>query len=223
MARSRDDTALYDITGDLADAIRALSKASPAEVSDAQSTMGTMDPGIKPVWPGARVVGPVFTARCLPDSTITVHKALFEAPRGSVIVADGGGSHTGALFGELMATEARSRGIAGIIVDGAIRDTEGLKALGFPAFARAITPRTGSNRRLGTTQDPIVCGGVAVSPGDLVLAAEDGVVVVPRADLADVVAAVQEVERKEADFRARMGRGERLADMLAMKAIIYPT
>jgi 4-hydroxy-4-methyl-2-oxoglutarate aldolase len=218
-----DDTAtLYASTGELMAAIEILRHASPAWVSDAQSTMNTMDPGIKPVWPGARAVGPVFTARCLPESIITVHKALLEAPRGSVIVADGGGTHTGALFGELMATEARNRGIAGLIVDGAVRDTEALQALQFPVFARTITPRVGSNRRLGTTQEPIVCGGVPVHPGDIVLAAHDGVVVVPRVRLAAVVAAVQAVERKEADLRARLGRGEGLAEMLGMMPIIYP-
>jgi 4-hydroxy-4-methyl-2-oxoglutarate aldolase len=218
-----DETAtLYASTGELTEALKVLRDASPAWVSDAQSTMNTMDPGIKPVWPGARVVGPVFTARCLPESIITVHKALLEAPAGAVIVVDGGGTHSGALFGELMATEARNRGIAGVIVDGAVRDTEALKALQFPVFARTVTPRVGSNRRLGTTQEAIVCGGVPVHPGDLVLAAQDGVVVVPRARLAGVVAAVQAVERKEADLRARMGRGEGLAEMLGMTAIIYP-
>ncbi|HEV2284004.1 MAG TPA: RraA family protein [bacterium] len=212
----------YAATGDLTEAITILANASPAWVSDAQSTMNTMDPGIKPVWPGARVVGPVFTARCLPESIITVHKALLEAPKGAVIVADGGGAHTGALFGELMATEARKRGIAGLIVDGAVRDTEALRALKFPVFARAVTPRVGSNRRLGTTQEAVVCGGVPVHPGDVVLAAHDGVVVVPRARLAAVVAAVQAIEKKEADLRARMGRGEGLAEMIGMLPIIYP-
>jgi 4-hydroxy-4-methyl-2-oxoglutarate aldolase len=218
-----DETAtLYAATGELTGAIDILAKASPAWVSDAQGTMNTMDPGVKPVWPGARVVGPVFTARCLPESIITVHKALLEAPKGAVIVVDGGGTHTGAMFGELMATEARNRGIAGLIVDGAVRDTEALEALRFPVFARTVTPRVGSNRRLGTTQEAIVCGGVPVHPGDVVLAAHDGVVVVPRARLAAVVAAVQAIEKKEADLRTRMGRGEGLAEMLGMTAIIYP-
>ncbi|HLY22875.1 MAG TPA: RraA family protein [bacterium] len=217
-----DIATLYAPGGELGEALAILAKASPAWVSDAQSTMNTMDPGIKPVWPGARVVGPVFTARCLPESIITVHKALLEAPKGAVIVADGGGTHTGALFGELMATEARNRGIVGLIVDGAVRDTEALEALKFPVFARAVTPRVGSNRRLGTTQEAVVCGGVPVHPGDVVLAAHDGVVVVPRARLAAAVAAVQAIEKKEADLRARMGRGEGLAEMIGMLPIIYP-
>jgi 4-hydroxy-4-methyl-2-oxoglutarate aldolase len=215
-------TPRYDLTGEVVEALKVLSAASPAWISDAQGTMNTMDPGIKPVWPGARVAGLAFTVRCLPESIITVHKALLEAPSGSVIVADGGGAHTGALFGELMAREAGNRGIAGVIVDAAVRDTEALRALRFPVFARAVTPRVGSNRRLGATQEPVVCGGVPVHPGDIVVAAQDGVVVVPRSRLAGVVAAVQAVERKEADLRARMARGEGLAEMLGMTALIYP-
>lgn len=217
-----ETTAVPVPAGELTGAIEILRRASPAWVSDAQSTMNTMDPGIKPVWPGARVAGEVFTARCLPESIITVHKALLEAAPGSVIVVDGGGTHTGALFGELMATEARRRGVAGLVIDGAVRDTDALAAMQFPVFARTVTPRVGSNRRLGATQEPVVCGGVPVHPGDVVLAAHDGVVVVPRARLAAVVAAVQAVERKEADLRGRMGRGEGLAEMIGMLPIIYP-
>jgi 4-hydroxy-4-methyl-2-oxoglutarate aldolase len=218
-----DETAaLYERTDELAGAIAILEQASPAWVSDAQTTLNTMDPGIKPAWHGARVVGPAFTVRCLPESIITVHKALLEAPKGSVVVVDGAGAHVGALFGELMATEAGNRGIAGVVVDGAVRDTEALEALKFPVFSRTVTPRVGSNRRLGATQEPIVCGGVPVHPGDVVVAAHDGVVVIPRARLAAVVAAVQAIEKKEADLRAGMRRGAGLAEMIGMTAIIYP-
>jgi regulator of RNase E activity RraA len=206
----------------LEDGLAQLRGASVAWVSDAQGTAYTMHPEIKPVWPGASVVGPAFTARCLSNSIITVHKALLEAAAGAVIVVDGAGDATGALFGELMATEAKAQGIAGIVVDGAVRDTGGLRELGFPVFARAVTPRVGSNRRVGATQEDVVCGGVVVHPGDVIVAGQDGVAVVPRARLADVVAAVQGVARKEAEIRARMNGGERLADILGMRGLIYP-
>jgi regulator of RNase E activity RraA len=214
--------ALYTMAGPLDAAVSQLKSASVAWVSDAQGTAHTMDPAIKPVWPGAAAVGPAFTAQCLASSIITVHKALLEAPAGSVIVVDGAGDATAALFGELMATEAKARGIAGIVVDGAVRDTGGLRELQFPAFARAVTPRVGSNRRVGGTQADIVCGGVVVHPGDVIVAGQDGVVVVPRARLADVVAAVKAVAAKEADIRARMERGEHIADILGMRGLIYP-
>ncbi len=219
---SAEARALYDVTGALADALAYLKGVSPAWVSDAQASMNVMDPGIKPVWPGARMSGLVFTARCYQGGIITVHKALLEAPSGSVIVVEGAGDATGALFGELMATEARARGLAGVVVDGAVRDAEGLGELQFPVFARAVTPRVGSNRRVGATQGDIVCGGVAVRPGDVVVGGRDGVAIIPRAQLADVVMAVRAVAKKEAELRTRMQQGERVADIIGMTSVIYP-
>lgn len=213
---------LYDLDGELGDAIARLKAISPAWISDAQAMTQTMGPEIKPAWPAARLIGPAFTARCYPNSIITVHKALLEAPAGAVIVADVSGDCTGAMFGELMATEAKARGLAGIVVDGAVRDVEGVAELGFPLFARAVTPRVGSNRRVGATQVDVVCGGIVVRPGDLVIGARDGVAVIPREHLTQALAAVEAVAKKEADIRQRMLRGERLADILGMSAAIYP-
>jgi regulator of RNase E activity RraA len=222
MVLSETELALYDLTGPLGAAVKRLRTASAAWVSDAQGATQTMDAGIKPAWTGAHVVGPAYTARCYPGSIITVHKALLEAPAGSVIVADNGGDVSGALFGELMATEAKSRGLAGVVIDGAVRDADGLKTLQFAAFARAVTPRVGTNRRVGVTQVDVVCGGIVVHPGDIVIAGQDGAVVIPRARLTEVVDAVAAVEKKEAGIRTRMQQGERLADILAMRELIYP-
>jgi len=135
---------------------------------------------------------------------------------------DAAGDATGAMFGEMMATQARASGIVGLVVDGAVRDRRALQALGFPVFARAVTPRVGSNRRVGATQEEVSCGGVVVRPGDLIVGGADGVAVIPRARLAEVLAAVDVVAKKEAEMRAGMQRGEVLADILGMRAIIYP-
>lgn len=213
---------LYELSETEAEAIAFLRNVSPAWVSDAQASAGVMAPEIKPVWRGARLVGPAYTARCYPGSIITVHKALLEALPGAVLIVDGGGDATGAMFGELMATEAKSRGLAGVVVDGAVRDVEGLAELQFPAFARAVTPRVGTNRRVGTTQVDIVCGGVVVHPGDVVVGTADGVAVITRSALAEVVEAVRAVGKKEADIRSRMARGERVADIIGMRSLIYP-
>jgi regulator of RNase E activity RraA len=223
MVLSEMEQTLYDLSGALGAAVERLRVASPAWVSDAQGATHTMDGGLKPVWTGARVVGPAYTAQCYPGSIITVHKALIEAPAGAVIVADNGGDVSGALFGELMATEAKARGLAGVVIDGAVRDADGLRTLQFPAFARAVTPRVGTNRRVGVTQAAVVCGGVVVHPGDVVVAGHDGVVIVPRARLAEALDAVAAVEKKEADIRTRMQHGERLADILGMRGTIYPS
>jgi len=136
---------------------------------------------------------------------------------------DAAGDATGAMFGEMMATQARASGIVGLVVDGAVRDRTALRALGYPVFARAVTPRVGSNRRVGATQEEISCGGVVVRPGDLIVGGADGVAVIPRARLTQVLAALDVVAKKEAEMRARMQRGETLADILGMRALIYPT
>src|SRR5262249_44568224 len=144
-----------------------------------------------------RVAGPAFTVKCYPGSIITVHKALVEAKPGDILVVDGeGDGRAGALFGELMAREARDRGLRGIVVDGAVRDLNGLRALGFPTFARHVTPRVGVNRRLGSTRAAVSVGGVVVRPGDYVLA-DDGVAFIPKEQLDAIVAAVDAIDRKE--------------------------
>ncbi len=222
MVLSNEMAQLYELTGASAEAIAYLKGVSPAWISDAQGSVGVVAPEINPVWPGARAVGPAYTARCYANSIITVHKALLEAPPGSVIVVDGGGEATGALFGELMATEAKSRGLAGVVIDGAVRDVDGLAELRFPVFARTVTPRVGSNRRVGTTQVAVACGGVVVHPGDIVAGGGDGVAVIARDHLSDVVAAVKAVGQKEADIRARLRAGERIADIIGMRGLMYP-
>lgn len=208
--------------GALGAAVERLRGVSPAWISDAQGTTNVMAPEIKPVWEGAEVVGPAFTVRCFANSIITVHKALLEAPPGSVLVVDAAGDASGALFGEMMATQARALALAGLVTDGAVRDRDALRTLAFPVFARAVTPRVGSNRRVGATQEEISCGGVVVRPGDLVVGGSDGVAVIPRSRLSEVLRSVDAVAAKEADMRARMRRGEVLADIINMRALIYP-
>lgn len=206
----------------MTDPIERLARAATASVADALGSTGVLDPGVRPVWDGARVFGPAFTARCYANSIITVHKALLEAEPGDVLVADAGHDASGALFGAIMATDARHRGIAGLVTDGAVRDVADLAGMGFPAFARRTTPRVGTNRRVGQTGEAIACGGVVVRPGDYVLGDRDGVVVIPRERVAEIADAVEAIRAKEAGWRERMAGGERIADILGFRGLIYP-
>ncbi|HET9015334.1 MAG TPA: RraA family protein [Thermomicrobiaceae bacterium] len=197
--------------------IERLARSDTAAVADAQSGFGILDPEIRSVVPGVKVAGPAFTVKCYPGSIITVHKALLEARPGDVLVIDGeADGRGGALIGELMSREAMDRGIAGVVVDGAVRDAAGVRALGFPTYARQITPRVGVNRRLGQTQVSISVGGVVVHPGDVVLADDDGVAIIPRADLERLVEAVEAIEQKETGLAEAIGRHERLSDLLGL-------
>jgi regulator of RNase E activity RraA len=189
-----------------------------AALSDAQSGLTTMHPAIASRTPSLRLIGPAFTVQCLVGSIMTVHKALAEAKPGDVLVVDGLGDHTSALFGELMARDAQFNQLAGIVVDGAVRDLAGLHALGFPTFSRWVTPRVGTNRRLGQVGGQITCGGVPVQPGDWIIGDEDGVVVVPHADAERVAQAGLAIEDKERGIARRIDRGERIADILEFRA-----
>ena len=175
-------------------------KLPTANVGDAMQRLGALSSRIKPVWPGATVVGTAYTVWTRAGDNKVLHEALGLAAPGDVLVVNGEGDETRALLGELMGERAKVNGLAGFVVDGAVRDAEILGEIGMPVFARAVTPagpfKNGPGR-LGVT---VAVGGVAVSPGDVVLGDSDGVVIVPRADAETVLAAA---EAKFADETAR--------------------
>lgn len=206
--------------------VERLRRLSAAAISDVQRNLQTtyaMDPAIRAIVPGVRLAGPAFTVLARSGSIITVHKALLEAPAGSVLVVGGetAQSPNGALFGKLMATQAVLRGIAGIVVDGPVRDCAELQEMKFPTFARGATPHVGLNRVVGETQVLVSCGGLIVNPGDYVLGDDDGVAVIPASLVEKVVAAAEDRLAKEDDFLARMHAGEHLTDMIGFSALIY--
>jgi len=189
-----------------------------AALSDAQTGLTTMHPAIRNRTPGLKLAGPAVTVQCLVGSIITVHQALASAEPGSVLVVDGLGDHVSALFGELMGRDARAANLAGIVVDGAIRDVAGLGELAFPTFSRWVTPRVGTNRRLGRINMPISCGGIPVSPGDWIVGDDDGVVVIPQAEIDAVTDAGLAIEDKEAGIARQIDAGNRIADILGMRS-----
>lgn len=189
-------------------------------VNDAMNQKNTMDPGIKSVARGMKVMGRAYTVDCLPGAIITCHRALAEVPKGSVIVVDGHDNPNAALWGGLMTSEAIQKGVKGVIIDGAIRDVETINNLGFPAFSRYITPSVGSNKRVGTTGGTIVCGGVVVKTGDLVIGDDDGVVVIPQEQIDDILEKAKNIELKEAGILEKVNNGEHIADILGMSSLI---
>ncbi len=184
-------------------------------VSDILGSMNVMDPGIKPLKLGLRLVGRALTAKAYPGSIITVHKALYEAGPGDVLVVDASGdSVAGAMFGEIMSYEAQRVGLAGLVVDGAVRDVSGINELGFTVFARGKTPRVGTNRRVGEVNVPINCAGVVVNPGDIIFGDEDGVVVIPQAEEEQFIGRLKALLAREADIIKQIDAGMRVADIL---------
>ena len=159
-----------------------------ADLADAAGVPIAMDSRVRPVWVGARLAGPAFTVRTPPGEHPSVRRAADEAPPESVIVVGGDGALDRALWGDKMAKLALERGIAGLVVDGAVRDAEGIEELGFPVFAAGITPTPPRHEQEGELGVPVECGGLTVRPGDVVYGDRDGVVVVP-AELHDEVLA----------------------------------
>ncbi len=205
--------------------VERLGHLAAALVSDAQrdlQTVYTMDPLIKSLVPGTKLVGRAFTVLARGGSIITVHKALLEAPAGSVLIVGGEiALHANAaLFGKLMATQATLNKIAGVVVDGAVRDIADLKAMRFPVFARGTTPHVGLNRMVGETQVPVPCGGIVVSPGDYVLGDDDGVAILPAALAERIITVAEQKLAKETETLSRMQAGEQLSVLIGFADII---
>jgi 4-hydroxy-4-methyl-2-oxoglutarate aldolase len=199
-----------------------LAEYATATIADAQQSFGIMRPTIRSLAPGMRIAAIAHTVKCYPGSIITVHKALLEAQPGEVLVVDGESDDLGALFGELMTLQAKANGLAGIVVDGPVRDRSAVIASGFPVFAASVTSRVGSNRRVGQTQIPIQCGGVIVRPGDLIVADDDGVAVVSPETAAAVADAAEAIKQKEIGIREAIASGKQLADLIGFRQLIYP-
>ena len=177
-------------------------------LSDADKTLPVANPSVRAMISDVRMAGPAFTV-VADDDHLPVMSALAEAAPGEVLViAAGGGPY--AVFGELFATEARRRGLAGIVADGYCRDLRGLRRIGLPVFARGTTPRSGtaiSRAALGTT---VACGGVEVSPGDIVFGDDDGVLIAAADRVAAALDTAESIARSERVILAAQARGEAL-------------
>ncbi|HTX53526.1 MAG TPA: RraA family protein [Candidatus Baltobacteraceae bacterium] len=198
------------------DPLRRVGRIPTAVLSDALGRLGTMVSGIKPVTAAHRLVGIARTVRCFPGDFLTLLTALAEAREGEVLVVDGGGHLEAALLGQLMAVEARRKGVRGFVIDGAVRELSGLEETGLPIFARAATPRLGGAEHLLETQVPIICGGAPVRPGDVVCGDEDGVVVFAEARLGQVVSRALDVRRHEREVVRHLRRGRPLAEIMRL-------
>lgn len=177
-----------------------------------------LDPDLRPAWPGARLCGTALPVLAAAADNLPLHWALEAALPGDVLVVDAGGSRCG-FWGEVMSVAAQARGVRGLVIDGGVRDTDQLRDLGFPAFATSIAIRGTGKSWPGAVGDPITLRGRVVRRGDLVVADQDGIVVLPAERVDDVVAAARARTAKEAAYMDRLRAGELTLDIYSFREL----
>jgi len=175
-----------------------------------------MRPRVKAAWHGARLAAPAFPVRCTPGDNLAIHVAVTLAPRGSALVVDVGEEDEFGYWGEVLTTAAEAAGIAGLVIDGGVRDTQALAAHDFPVFATTTALPGASKSSPGTVGAPVEVGGVVVAAGDWVVGDADGVAVVPAAAVDEVVAAAQARERKERAMFEALRAGKTTLELLGI-------
>lgn len=179
-----------------------------ADVSDALNRLYAMSGEITNLSNDRELLGPACTVKLYPGDNLMIHKSLDIAKPGDVVVVDCSGAMTNAVFGDLVANKARHRGIAGYIIDGLIRDLDGVKETGLPVFARGVTPFGPLHRGPGEINSPISCGGVVVHPGDIVKADSTGIAIIPRDYAGEILERLRKSKQRQADYVASVKRGD---------------
>ena len=206
-------------TAEIADML-AFARYGVATVFEAAGQRGLVDIPLIQIIAGTRVAGPARTVRCGQNDNLMVHAVLAEAQPGEVLVLTMPEPHPTALVGDLLATQAKARGVAALLVDAAVRDIDELRALGLPVWARYVRARSGSKTHVGAINVPVVVGGATIAPGDIVTLDADGAVVVAAGKVAQTLAAAHAREEKEARLRVQLQAGALTYDLHGLRALV---
>jgi len=189
-------------------------------VSDALGKGGAMDHGMRPWSASAKMAGPAYTVQVHTADILMVSKALAECPAGHVLVIDGHGERNTALWGGLTTLSAALKGLAGVVIDGAIRDLADIRGSQLPVFARAVVPNAGGAEYVGKLQVPVACGGMVVNPGDWLVGDDDGVVVIPLGQLEETIEKAERIVRAEKKIAKAIRSGMEVAALLRVDELL---
>jgi 4-hydroxy-4-methyl-2-oxoglutarate aldolase len=197
-----------------------LARLGVATVHEAAGRTGIVDLPLTQVVPGSRVAGPARTARCAPGDNTMVHALIAHAAPGEILVLTSAEPAPVALVGELLATQAQAQGVAGMLVDGAVRDLEELAAIGLPIWARFVRAQGATKGEVGELDVPVSVGGAEIRPGDLVVMDCDGAVALPADRVDEVLPPARERAEQERAMRARYAAGELSYDLQGLRKLV---
>jgi 4-hydroxy-4-methyl-2-oxoglutarate aldolase len=200
-----------------ADVVKRLGALGASTVHEAYGRIGLMKPYLRPVWAGGEAAGTAVTVLAHPGDNWMIHVAVEQCRPGDVLVVGCTSDNTDGMFGDLLATSLKARGVTGLVIDAGCRDVKSLREMGFPVWSKAISAKGTVKATLGAVNIPVVCAGINVQPGDAVIADDDGVVVVQKKHAGEVAAKGEKRQADEEGKRKQLASGVLGLDMYNMR------